>query len=407
MKFVVCFLVFSIMLSSCAKKNNEYIQSESIYYIFDLDKTPIEDTILLSSFVNSIIPIPLETKEDNLMGFVSSLQTTDLYIFVSDNSASNGLFMFAKDGTFIKKIGRFGQGPGEYLAIHDFTIDEVCHWVYVLDYEANKVLVYDFLTGNFIRDISVRHEQYMYDYIQLADSMLWGNVNQYTLQQKGEMLQTLDLESGKVQNKYLDLETHNLGWRKSFYREGGFFFNRVNGEPKYCNYFMDTIMVIRQHTIVPYAVVKSKDWIKWEDKVEDNSPILDMKNDLLLQAEKKNVAFNIQNYAETERYIYFTYKKQGKDMYVIYDKRMDKLRQTYCLANDLLYNSPYANIDLIGCEDKDGMYGYIGPQSTPAYYEYAINDSINSLMKPEFRHLLKRKVVEESNPIVFYYECKK
>ena len=238
----------------------------------------------------------------------------------------------------------------------------------MLDYEANKVLVYDFLTGNFIRDISVRHEQYMYDYIQLADSMLWGNVNQYTLQQKGEMSQTLDLESGKVQNKYLDLETHNLGWRKSFYREGGFFFNRVNGEPKYCNYFMDTIMVIRQHTIVPYAVVKSKDWIKWEDKVEDNSPILDMKNDLLLQAEKKNVAFNIQNYAETERYIYFTYKKQGKDMYVIYDKRMDKLRQTYCLANDLLYNSPYANIDLIGCEDKDGMYGYIGPQSTPAYY---------------------------------------
>lgn len=85
----------------------------------------------------------------------------------------------------------------------------------------------------------------------------------------------------------------------------------------------------------------------------------------------------------------------------------DKLRQTYCLANDLLYNNPYVNIDLIGCEDKDGIYGYISPQSIPAYYEYAINDSINSLMKPEFRRLLKDKVAEEANPIIFYYEYKK
>ena len=407
MKNIFYFFVFGIVLSSCIKKDNRHIQSNSTYYVFDLDKVPIEDTILLSSFVKSITPIPLETKDENLLGFVSSLQTTAQYIFVSDNSASKSIFMFAKDGKFIRKIGRFGQGPGEYLSIHDFTISEANHLIYILDDESNTILVYDFLTGDFIRDIAVNHEQYMYDYIQLADSMLWGNVNQYTLQQKGEMLQALDMEAGKVQGKYLDLETHNLGWRKSFYREGGFFFNRLSAEPKYCNYFMDTVMVVRHHTVVPYAVIQLKDWISKEDKTEDHSPVPNPANDLLMQADQKEVAFNIQNYAETDHYIYFTYRKQGKEIYVIYNKQTDKLRQTYCLANDLLYNNPYVNIDLIGCEDKDGIYGYISPQSIPAYYEYAINDSINSLMKPEFRRLLKDKVVEEANPIIFYYEYKK
>lgn len=406
MRITIYFFVFIIVLSSCIKKDNKHIRSNRIYHVFDLDKTPIEDTILLSSFVKSITPIPLETKEDNLLGFVSSLQTTAHYIFVSDNSASKSVFMFAKDGKFIRKIGQFGQGPGEYISIHDFTINEANHLIYILDYESNNILVYDFSTGNFIQKIAVSHEQYMYDYIQLADSMLWGNVNQYTLQQKGEMLQALDVRTGEVQGKYLDLETHNLGWRKSFYREGGFFFNRVSEEPKYCNYFMDTIMVIRHHAVVPYAVIKLKDWISQKDKTEDHSPIPNMENDLLIQADQKNIAFNIQNYTETDHYIYFTYRKQKKDMYVIYNKQTDKLRQTYCLANDLLYNNPYVNIDLIGCEDKDGIYGYISPQSIPAYYEYVINDSINSLMKPEFRQLLKNTVAEESNPIIFYYEYK-
>lgn len=65
---------------------------------------------------------PLETTEASLLSYPELLKTCRDTLFVFDRSNSS-LLLFAPDGKFIRRIGRIGRGPGEYLRARDFLID--------------------------------------------------------------------------------------------------------------------------------------------------------------------------------------------------------------------------------------------------------------------------------------------
>lgn len=54
------------------------------------------------------------------------------------------LKLFDKRGNYIRTIGRYGQGPGEYGVINNVWMDEKFDRIYVLSFDTDKVLVYDF-----------------------------------------------------------------------------------------------------------------------------------------------------------------------------------------------------------------------------------------------------------------------
>ena len=93
--------------------------------------------------------IPLETIDQSLLAWVDKVIITDtVYSFSSNNS----IYTFNQNGNFLFKIAHQGRGPGEYLVLDDFYIDEDNHY-YILDNNSFKIIEYS-SKGEFINEIN-------------------------------------------------------------------------------------------------------------------------------------------------------------------------------------------------------------------------------------------------------------
>ena len=82
-----------------------------------------QDKLPLSTFVDTIELIPLETTDENLIGEITRLvYKDDKYYLRSTTGMRDGkLFVFDRTGKFIQQVGYIGAGPGGYNEFQDFT----------------------------------------------------------------------------------------------------------------------------------------------------------------------------------------------------------------------------------------------------------------------------------------------
>jgi hypothetical protein len=107
--------------------------------------------VKLSDMVKSIEYIPLETTDESLVGRIGSFDISDNYIVVSCFQAQQ-VFLFLRGGRFISRIGRQGQGAGEYSWAGTVLIDEERDRVLVDDIHRG-IWIYN-LRGEFVGNIS-------------------------------------------------------------------------------------------------------------------------------------------------------------------------------------------------------------------------------------------------------------
>lgn len=96
----------------------------------------------LSELVENLQIVKLDNKDEALVG-LGYTTLSDNYILVR-NTRQNPFKLFDKSGKYIASIGAYGQGPGEYLNVYDDFIDEKHKKIYILCWQTDKVLVYDF-----------------------------------------------------------------------------------------------------------------------------------------------------------------------------------------------------------------------------------------------------------------------
>ena len=95
--------------------------------------------------------IPLETTDNSLISTLAYTAVSDKYIVIGEAKFFE-IFLFDRQGKFIRKIGRRGNGPGEYLAFHDMDVDFDKEEVYIYSLgNIQKMWVYS-LNGKFLRD---------------------------------------------------------------------------------------------------------------------------------------------------------------------------------------------------------------------------------------------------------------
>lgn len=111
---------------------------------FPRQETPVR----LDDLFRGVEITPLETTEASLLSYPELLKTCRDTLFVFDRSNSS-LLLFAPDGRFIRRIGRIGRGPGEYLRARDFLIDPDGRTVSLLN-PIGEIITYGF-DGGFIR----------------------------------------------------------------------------------------------------------------------------------------------------------------------------------------------------------------------------------------------------------------
>ena len=120
--------------------------------MLDLTETGT-DTLGFCDVFDVVGVVPLETKDECLLGYVSKVEVVDGNYYVLDGQRK-AVFVFDGQGTFLRRIGIVGHGHGEYERASDFTVDRDRGRVVILC-GPREVYMYD-LQGRFVgkKDVS-------------------------------------------------------------------------------------------------------------------------------------------------------------------------------------------------------------------------------------------------------------
>ena len=135
------------------------------------DQTPTGVTAIGTS----IAYLPLETSPEALLGSVRRVHFTDSMIFALDRE--DQLKVFDRAGKLLRRIGRQGNGPGEYHNINDFGISPDGKKIY--HFGGERGLFEHDMEGRFLQNYPVAQDPdtgYASDFIALDnDSFMFVN----------------------------------------------------------------------------------------------------------------------------------------------------------------------------------------------------------------------------------------
>ncbi len=327
------------------------------------------DTLLLSSLFKGGALVPLEATGHSLVGRVDKVYFCDTMVFVLDCHTAASLYVFnSRTGDFIRKIGSFGKGRGEYVNIYDFSVDEKRKEVYIL-VSRKRLLKFD-LTGKYIGAIElpfyITNFEYFNDkfcFVRDSDgddnlcitdmsfnvlseyfpNSVYGNnykIILHPLQKKTD---------GILYRRYLDDKIYEVD------NNGGF-------TEKYCLYF--------------------------GDKNIDLSDVKKVNKEQLKKKHSQSVG-DVKYFVEGARYCYFVFYKKDHPFVGIYDR-----------INDVTHICDYLNVTDGVLNQEYPLLEYVNTSGSLVGVAYAEN--INRLVN--YGLLDGEKYSDESNPVLLIYK---
>jgi len=143
--YLFCWLIGGV---SCQNQTKRADLSPVQIYSFD-EALPLDK----KDFVEKQRYILLSIEEEALFQRVDKLVAINDQFYLFDHINNSGVLVFDAQGTFIRKIGDFGQGPYQLTGIEDFQVRPNGE-VLILDKLENRILVYS-PEGNWVESISV------------------------------------------------------------------------------------------------------------------------------------------------------------------------------------------------------------------------------------------------------------
>jgi hypothetical protein len=312
----------------------------------------------MSSLFKKAKIIPLETADESLIGQITEVQVSDGKMFVFDTDhIHGGLFVFDMDGKFIRRIGRKGQGPEEYVFLSDFTVDEAKHEIYLMDLDRKCIMIYDIETGKYIKRINISYmsEKTYSNCILYSEGRLYADVRAKSGSKENYMLYEIDLQTGKCKNPLLPRDC-NKG--ANFMLSNPFYSRNHANSPKIVKSFMDTVFAIEKNGVSPFLAVKSKNWISEDDarKMDYDDPMRKM--DII-----NSTVCGISNLIEGRDIILFDIYERNNRRHVLCDNRnADKsVRIAEFFINDILFKDEQAGKiwQSLCCSDENGVYSVL------------------------------------------------
>ena len=127
----------------------------------------------ISEIVDSITFVPLETTEQSLLTSISKVKMHDREYYMLD-SKQNIIFVFSKNGDYLRQLNRVGKGEGEYLNIKDFNFFDNHLEVLAL----NRILVFD-LDFSYIRSIDLPYITHFFQRLDENNIALYHLASDY------------------------------------------------------------------------------------------------------------------------------------------------------------------------------------------------------------------------------------
>jgi len=162
-----------IILSSC--KFNE-IEDNFNSELINIEIKPNHflSDIYLSQIIEDYRLVQLETNEDCLIGNIHKIVCHKGFILIFD-FLNQTLFQYSENGNYIRKIGKRGRGPGEFLELQDFTIDSIRNQIWLLDFK--KIHKFSF-EGKYIESIAIAFTASALSFLPSEDIAYYGGARE-------------------------------------------------------------------------------------------------------------------------------------------------------------------------------------------------------------------------------------
>lgn len=385
---VTAFLLTNMGCHSPQSKGNagEYVTSDSTLVQVNIDPTGGE-SYSFDSLIDDISYIRLETNDDCLIGNIHQILCTNDYVFILDAFVANSVYCFDKQGRFIRKIGKMGQGPGEYFRLCKIALTSDQKQIVLYDW--NRLHYYD-LKGNYIKGVSPGF--YAND-IELVNDEFIAGFKEAGIgdDPKRRMLAVYDKD-------------FNLLYREfpTFYNE---FFHMNNGMHPLRS-FGSEIYLQEPWTHSVYKIEKERCYEKYRINIVGGGyperPD-DMDEDTFLKI--SGTKFHFKDYVLLKDYALFYFSKDGLTWspFVIYSH---KTRRTYRCngesSNPLFFTHWVMNVPPVRYDDGTFLIPHPATEvmrmKNAIYNSPLINDT--KLMK------LYDGLTEDSNPVLFLLHIK-
>ncbi len=156
--------ILLLVMTSCGSDNT----STDGFITVDVTKSSYspKKELVLQDFMD-VEYIPLETNDEFINhGYVQAIGKK--YIIVRNYNNDGDIFVYDRNGKAICKINRKGQGGEEYISCRSVTLDEENEELFINDFLARKITVYD-LKGNFKRSFKQKQEGDTQFYLDIID----------------------------------------------------------------------------------------------------------------------------------------------------------------------------------------------------------------------------------------------
>lgn len=324
-------IVLLLHLMSC---KNEQKTSYSSDNKIQIDPTKKENIFNIDkSYISEVIN--LENTKNSLLGNVDKMLIKDDRIYILDKEISEAVYVFKNDGKFLYKIKRSGQGPGEYLAPDDFTIDKKTEELLILDSDQKKIL--------YFKDSLFTHERKItqnLSFISYSDDSFVG-ITDYCEADKGQDCHSLfffDKNFNILKKEEVFLyNPKKIEWDLKLP-----LFQSVN-KTFYTKAFSNDIRVINETKIEKIIEIDF-------GKHQLSDKILNYDRQKLLNylTKEKGVAFLVDNFMIDEKLIYFNF---------FYDQR---LISAFVLPEDFEKKRLFSNISIMTKIPLTPLYMYDG-----------------------------------------------
>lgn len=399
----ICLCVLcGLLSSSCNIANTENYSGEHPAINIDAARKIEKDSF--SSVFKNVGCIVLETTDNSLLNRIDKIMFLGNYLYVLEKG--RGLFLFDKNGKFIKMVGDKGVGPGEYMLPSDLTIDYGNEKLYLLDSQSQSVLKYD-INGEHEGSVKLKNNKTISNYIQYFDGELYTDLYSFDNPDDTYLLSKIDINTGSRTSSFLKASQYNKGWNELYFTEWGCFLSSPMENPKFLHLFMDTIFEIGKKGPIPYLALQSKNLVTKEYMISQREQGNDASK-TYAGLSSAGVIYNITNFFESDEYIHFKYNLNNQFYTLLHKKSMDSTFVIKSMTNDLLYSDKSGKMlaSKFIAYDKNKVYTI--EMNSSLSKEYFLDNlkmgKINSKMEgAEGLKLLS----EESNPIIVYYEFKK
>lgn len=343
----------------------------------------------MSSILDSVWHVKLQTNEQSLFGAIDQLIVYDGSIFILDTRNTNSLLEFSLDGRFIKKYGKIGKGPEEFLNPTSFGIDEKENRIILFDNSMSKILFFnrdgsfnkaeklDFYTGELC---VFNNEKILLNNRKSTNAGTIPEINAHYL--------TMIDYNAKILSKALPYEEDILEFR---YHGGQDFFMSEN-EVLYHPALNDTIYTVTETNIKPKYVLNFGDK-KLPLHFDKDIKYSDFEKKY--KGENSPYAYLIGQYIEIDDKLYFDLSYQGNKIKCIYSLKTKTLRFGGKILDDL--KTDFGIFSPVGFY-KDFIITAVDPDMILSKRGKSKDDKVNNIIN---------KTSLNDNPILSFQHLKR